>query len=67
MVRAEESCWIRGDLSEDPVFVLDNTDPKADSPDASAFYNLAPRISAFQGQAYFCEREKAKSGGTNPR
>jgi hypothetical protein len=55
VVRTENSCWVRGDLSGDPVFLMDNTDPPADSQDASAFYNKAPRVSSFKGQAFFCE------------
>ncbi len=58
VVRTEKSCWIRGDLSGDPIFLMDNSNPKSDSPDASAFYNKAPRISSFKGDAYFCEAIK---------
>lgn len=58
VVRSEESCWIRGDLSGDPVFVMDNANPPADGPGASAFYNKAPRLSAFQGQHYVCKPAK---------
>lgn len=58
VVRSEESCWIRGNLSEDPIFFMDNADPKPDSAAASAFYNKAPRISSFKGDAYFCEALK---------
>jgi hypothetical protein len=55
VVRTEDSCWIRGDLGGDPVFFMDNASPAADSADAGAFYNLAPRISGFLGHAYVCE------------
>jgi hypothetical protein len=56
VVRREESCWIRGDLSGDPVFFMDNANPKTEGePGESAFYNKAPRISAFNGNAYICE------------
>jgi hypothetical protein len=55
VVRTEESCWIRGDMSGDPVFFLDSSDPQPDSPDVSPFYNKAPRTSAFKGASYMCE------------
>jgi len=55
VVRKEDSCWIRGDLSDDPIFFMDNAETPADSSEASAFYNKAPRISSFKGQAYICE------------
>jgi len=58
VVRTQESCWIRGDLSGDPVFFMDNADAKADSPDAGVFYNKAPRIGAFKGASYTCEPVK---------
>ena len=53
-MRTQESCWIRGDLSGDPVFFMDNADAQADGPDAGAFYNRAPRISVFKGASYTC-------------
>ena len=55
VVRKADSCWIRGDLSDDPIFFMDNADAQPDSPDAGAFYNRAPRIGAFKGQSYSCE------------
>ena len=58
VVRTQESCWIRGDLSGDPVFFMDNTAAQADSDGAGAFYNRAPRISAFKGAHYTCEPVK---------
>jgi hypothetical protein len=58
VVRQKESCWIRGDLSGDPVFFLDGANPKSDSPDAGSFYNKAPRFSVFQGDSYSCEAIK---------
>jgi hypothetical protein len=58
VVRSEESCWIRGDLSDDTVFLMDGAKPPSDSKDAGAFYNKAPRLSAFAGNAYECERVK---------
>ncbi len=58
VVRTQESCWIRGDLSGDPVFFMDIADPPSDSEGAGAFYNKAPRISAFKGSSYTCEPVK---------
>lgn len=58
VVRTQESCWIRGDLSGDPVFFMDNTDAQPDSDGAGAFYNKAPRIGAFKGAHYTCEPVK---------
>jgi hypothetical protein len=58
VVRTQESCWIRGDMSGDPVFFMDNADAQPDIADASAFYNTAPRISAFKGAHYTCEAVK---------
>jgi hypothetical protein len=58
VVRTEKSCWIRGDLSGDPIFFMDNADPKPDSPHAGAFYNKAPRIGSFKGHEYNCEAIK---------
>ena len=55
VVRTQESCWIRGDLSGDPVFFMDNTNPPSDSEGAGAFYNQAPRVSVFKGSTYTCE------------
>jgi hypothetical protein len=58
VVRTRESCWIRGDLSGDPVFFMDNTDAPPDSEGAGAFYNKAPRVSVFKGASYTCEPVK---------
>ena len=58
VVRTQESCWIRGDLSGDPVFFMDNADAPPDSEGAGAFYNKAPRITAFKGATYTCEPVK---------
>ena len=58
VVRKEDSCWIRGDLSDDALFFMDNTNPQPDSTDAGAFYNKAPRVSVFKGQTYTCEPVK---------
>ncbi|MCE1238137.1 MAG: hypothetical protein LWW93_17445 [Hyphomicrobiales bacterium] len=56
VVRAEASCWIRGDLSDDGVFFMDAARPRPDTDDAGAFYNKAPRISVFSGNAWECVR-----------
>src|SRR6266571_2559050 len=58
IVRREGSCWIRGNLDKDPIFLLDSADPPADTPDAGSFYNQAPRMSAFEGDAYTCRPVK---------
>ncbi len=58
IVRRESSCWIRGNLDKDPIFLLDTADPAPDTPDAGSFYNLAPRTSAFEGDAYTCRPVK---------
>jgi hypothetical protein len=55
VVRKEDSCWIRGDLSGDPVFFMDNAYVESDEPNNSPFYNKAPRVSAFKGASYTCE------------
>src|SRR6266516_618265 len=34
------------------------TDPRPDTPDAGSFYNQAPRMSAFDGDAYECKPVK---------
>ncbi len=58
IVRREGSCWIRGSLDKDPIFLLDTADPRPDTPDAGSFYNQAPRMSAFDGDAYECKPVK---------
>ena len=58
ILRKEESCWIRGDLDKDEVLFMDNANPPADGPDAGSFYNKAPRLSVFQGDAYDCKAVK---------
>jgi hypothetical protein len=53
VVRAEAACWIRGDLDMSEIFFLDRASvPSADDP----VYDKAPRISAFHGDAYSCQR-----------
>jgi hypothetical protein len=37
---------------------MDNVNPPADGPDAGSFYNKAPRLSVFQGDAYDCKAVK---------
>ena len=54
ILRKENSCWIRGDVDKDEVFLMDNADAPADGPDAGSFYNKAPRFSVFQGDEYEC-------------
>ncbi len=58
ILRKEESCWIRGDVDKDEVFFMDNANPPSDGPDAGSFYNKAPRLSVFQGDAYDCKAAK---------
>ncbi|MER2606691.1 MAG: hypothetical protein ABTQ29_12725 [Siculibacillus sp.] len=58
IVRAEASCWIRGDLADDTVFFIDAARPRPDRDDAGPFYNKAPRLGAFGGQAWECERSR---------
>ena len=59
VVRKENSCWTRGDLGGDTVFLLDNTKPPADEPDkAGSFYNKAPRFSVYESDYYSCEPVK---------
>lgn len=58
IVRRESSCWIRGNLDKSPIFLLDAADPAPDTPDAGSFYNQAPRLSAFEGDAYTCRPVK---------
>ncbi len=54
-IRTEKSCWVRGDFSRDPIFFMDNADPQPESSEACAFYNKAPQINYFKGEAYFCD------------
>jgi hypothetical protein len=65
ILRQQDSCWIRGSLEsgdgkDDTVFFMDNADPPADGirDGAGPFYNKAPRFSVFQGNAYYCARQK---------
>lgn len=59
VLRKEESCWIRGDLDDDAVFLMDNSDPRPDDIDAGgSFYNKAPRFSVYGGSAFYCKSVK---------
>jgi hypothetical protein len=57
VVRTDHSCWIRGDLDRDPILFMDNAKRVTeDATEADPFYGKAPRISAFNGDAYTCKR-----------
>jgi len=59
IVRKEDSCWIRGNMSEDIVFLMDNKRPPEDNPGAAgSFYNKAPRFSVVGSSYVSCERAK---------
>jgi hypothetical protein len=58
ILRKEDSCWIRGSLEGAVIFLLDEANPPPDTPDAGSFYNQAPRMSAFGGDAYECKPVK---------
>jgi hypothetical protein len=55
VVRTEHSCWIRGDLGSDPTFLMNEAKR---STEVDRFYGKAPQISAFNGDAYTCERSR---------
>ena len=56
VVRKETSCWIRGNIDEDVIFLMDNAHPPEDDPGAAGvFYNKAPRISLLAGAYVNCE------------
>jgi hypothetical protein len=56
VVRKENSCWIRGSIDEDVVFLMDNANPPEDDPGAAGmFYNKAPRFSVLGGGYVNCE------------
>ena len=59
MERKEDSCWIRGNLGEDAVFLMDNAHPPEDNPGAAgSFYKKAPRFTVL-GVGYLnCEPVK---------
>ena len=57
IVRKENSCWIRGNIEEDVVFLMDNAHPPSDEPKAAgSFYNKAPRFSVLGSSTTNCER-----------
>jgi hypothetical protein len=59
IVRKENSCWIRGNMEEDLIFLMDNArPPEDDAGHAGSFYNKAPRFSAIGGSYLSCERSK---------
>jgi len=56
VVRKENSCWIRGTLDEDVVFLMDNAHPPEDNPGAAgSFYNKAPRFTVLGNAFLNCE------------
>jgi hypothetical protein len=56
VVRKENSCWTRGDLNEDVVFLMDNAHPSEDNPgSAGSFYNKAPRFTVLGSGYLNCE------------
>jgi hypothetical protein len=59
IVRKEDSCWIRGNMDKDTVFLMDNARPPEDDPKAAgSFYNKAPRFSTIGGSYLLCNRAK---------
>jgi hypothetical protein len=59
IVRKEDSCWIRGSLDHDVVFLMDNARPPADDPKfAGSFYNKAPRFTVLGSDYLSCEPVK---------
>jgi hypothetical protein len=59
IVRKEESCWIRGSLDSDVVFLMDNAHPREDNPKAAgSFYNKAPRFTVLGSDYLSCDRAK---------
>jgi len=56
VVRKENSCWIRGSIDEDVVFLMDNAHPPEDDPAAAgSFYNKAPRLTVLSNGSTNCE------------
>ncbi len=56
VVRKENSCWIRGNIDEDVVFLMDNAHPPEDDPGAAgSFYNKAPRFTVLGSGSVNCE------------
>jgi hypothetical protein len=61
IVRKEDCCWIRGNMSEDIVFLMDNKRPSEDKPgEAGSFYNTAPRFSVPGSRYVSCERKSPR-------
>lgn len=59
IVRKEDSCWIRGNMSDDILFLMDNKRPPEDRPgEAGSFYNKAPRFSVIGSSYVSCDRVK---------
>jgi hypothetical protein len=59
IVRREDSCWIRGSIDHDVVFLLDNAHPREDNPKVTgSFYNKAPRFTVIGGDYLSCEPAK---------
>ncbi len=55
-MRKENSCWIRGDLNDDVVFLMDNAHPPEDDPGGTgSFYKKAPRFTVLGGGYLNCE------------
>jgi len=59
IVRREDSCWIRGSLDHDVVFLMDNAHPREDNPKvAGSFYNKAPRFTVLGSDYLPCDLVK---------
>jgi hypothetical protein len=59
IVRKEDSCWIRGSLDHDVVFLMDNARPREDNPKvAGSFYNKAPRFTVLGSDYLPCDLVK---------
>jgi hypothetical protein len=56
VLRSENGCWIRGNLEDSGLLLMDNANAPADDPEqAGSFYNKAPRFTVFGDNAYDCE------------
>jgi hypothetical protein len=59
IVRREDSCWIRGSIDHDVVFLMDNARPREDNPKvAGSFYNKAPRFTVLGSDYLPCDLVK---------
>ena len=57
ILRQKNSCWVRGDLDDGKVVLMDNSKaPPDDVRKVGSFYNKAPRFSVYEGNAYYCVR-----------